>query len=158
MSETTIGEIVARQYDRMWTSLRDAIAKLSDQQWRESECDWLAPVRLAYHLIEAADFYGADNVKGFQKGSLGGNWEYSPTADLPSPQQMLGLLDRVQPKMRAWLKGCSDQAFLAEQTDFPWTGETRLDQAIYALRHCQHHLGQINAELRHKGLPRGEWA
>jgi hypothetical protein len=40
----------------------------------------------------------------------------------------------------------------------PWTGGTRLDRAIYSLRHSQHHLGQINAELRRKGVSRGEWA
>jgi len=158
MSEPTIGQIIARQYDRMWDSLRDAIGKMSDRQWRESQCDWLAPVRMAYHLIDAAGFYSADSAEGYQWGSLGGNWEDSPTAELPSQQQMLGLLDRVQAKMRDWLKGSSDQAFLAGIKEFRWTGETRLDQAIYALRHCQHHLGQINAELRHKGLARGEWA
>ena len=57
MSNATIGEVVARQYDRVWDTLRDAVSKMSDQQWRTSDCDWLAPIRLAYHLVETAEFY-----------------------------------------------------------------------------------------------------
>ena len=158
MPAATIGEVLARQYDRVWGTLRDAISQLSDEQWRASECAWLAPVRQAYHLVETAEFYGGETSKGYKFGSLGGNWEESPAAELPAQQQVLELIDRVQPRLRRWLTECSDSDFLAEETDFQWTGGTRLDRALYSLRHSQHHLGQINTELRRRGLPRGKWA
>jgi uncharacterized damage-inducible protein DinB len=155
MSGATIGEVVARQYDRVWGTFRDAISKLSDPQWRTSECDWLAPIRLAYHLVETAEFYSLSSPKD---GAEPLDWDSGATDQLPSQAQLLAYIDRVQPMVREWLTTCSDEAFLSSETEFDWTGGTRLDRAIYSLRHSQHHLGQINAELRRKGLPRGEWA
>lgn len=158
MSDVRIGDVLARQYDRVWGTLRAAISRLSDAQWHQSECDWLAPVRLAYHIVETAEFYSGGSPDGYKWGSLGGDWEGSPAADLPSQKQMLDFIDRVQPAVRKWLVECDDASFLSAEPVFQWTGSTRLDRALYSLRHSQHHLGQINAELRRKGLPRGEWA
>ncbi|HEY1064882.1 MAG TPA: DinB family protein [Pirellulales bacterium] len=154
MSEGKIGAVVARQYDRMWSSLRDAVSQLSDAEWRTSDCEWLAPIRLAYHLVETAEYYrGASPDDGAEPL----DWDNGPTDALPSQQQLLLYLDRVQASVREWLTTSSDEAFLSPQTVFERTGETLLDRAIYSLRHSQHHLGQINAELRRKGLPRGKW-
>jgi hypothetical protein len=51
----------------------------------------------------------------------------------------------------------TDEEILAPETAFPWTGEARLGRALYLLRHHHSHLGELNAELRHRGLPRAEW-
>ena len=155
MLATTIGEVMARQYDRVWGSFRDAISKFSDAQWRTSDCDWLTPIRLAYHVVETAEFYSRESPKS-AKETL--NWDEGPVEQLLAQQQLLEYIDRVQPMVREWLMCCDDKTFLSPEIEFPWTGETRLDHAVYSLRHMQHHLGQINAELRRRGLPRGEWA
>ncbi len=158
MSNANIGTVLARQFDRMWGTLREAIPRMSDAQWRQSDCDWLAPVRLAYHLVETADFYRGESSRGFGWGSLGGDWEDSPVDALPTQAEVRALLDRVEPLVRAWLTETADADFLTAEEDFAWTGGTRLDRALYLLRHSQHHLGQINAELRRKDLSPGRWA
>ena len=158
MAVVTIGQTLAEQYDRVWGTLRDALGKMSDQQWRESDCDWLTPVRQAYHIVETAEFYAGAKGQGYKWGSLGGNWEESPSAELPSQAQMLAFLERVQATVRKWLVECGDAEYLLPEAGFAWTGGTRLSRALYSLRHAQHHLGQLNAELRRKGLARGEWA
>jgi uncharacterized damage-inducible protein DinB len=155
MPDSTIGEVLARQYDRVWNSLRDAVSKLSDQQWRTSDCDWLAPIRQAYHLVDTAEFYTRRSPK---EGDDSLDWANGPIGQLPSQEQLLAFIDRVQPIVREWLTACGDGAFMSAEAEFHWTGGTRLDRAVYSLRHSQHHLGQINAELRRKGLPRGAWA
>jgi hypothetical protein len=70
---------------------------------------------------------------------------------------MLAYTEEVEAKVKQWLLKRSDEEFFQPQTICEWTGATVLDRAIYALRHTQHHTGQINSELRRRGLPRGEW-
>jgi len=155
MTNTKIGAIIAHQFDRVWGSLRDAISKLSDDQYRTSDSEWLAPIRLAYHIVETAEFYA---LKTPDEGSPPLDWDTGPSENLPTKEELLLYLDRVQATIREWLTKCSDEIFLLAEPDFKDCGGTRLDRAIYSLRHAQHHLGQINAELRRKGLPRGGWA
>jgi len=155
MSQLTIGEVLARQYDRVWEMLRDAISQLSDEQWRTSDCEWLAPIRLAYHLVETAEFYRFDDP---QEATEPLNWDEGPTEALPSQAELLAYLDRVQSMVREWLTAGGEGEWLRPDDKYEWTGGTRLDRAVYSLRHSQHHVGQINAELRRKGLRRGKWA
>lgn len=155
MPDATIGEVVARQFDRVWGTLRAALSRLSEQQYRASDCEWLAPIRQAYHIVETAEFYTAARI---EDGSPPLDWDTGPCDALPSKAQLLQYLDRVQPAVRAWLTTCSDEAFLSQEADFNNSGGTRLDRALCSLRHAQHHLGQINAELRRRGLERGAWA
>jgi uncharacterized damage-inducible protein DinB len=154
MLETTIGEVVARQFDRVWDTLRDALSKLSDEEYRTSDCEWLAPIRLAYHVVETAEFYTLKNV---EDGSPPLDWDNGPAEKLPAKEELLAYLERVQPIVRTWLTTCSNEEFLSAEPDFNDSGGTRLDRMIYSLRHAQHHVGQINAELRRRGLPRGKW-
>jgi hypothetical protein len=50
----------------------------------------------------------------------------------------------------------SDEDLLAGHA-FPWTGATVLERMIYTLRHSMFHLGQIQAELRRRGMKGAEW-
>lgn len=154
MSHAPIGAIVARQFDRVWASFRDALSKLSDEQYRASDCEWLAPIRLAYHVVETAEFYTHASV---EDGAPPLDWDHGPADALPSKARLLADLDRVQPLVRDWLLATPDATFLAPEPDFNDSGGTRLDRALCSLRHAQHHLGQINAELRRRDLPRGKW-
>jgi hypothetical protein len=45
-----------------------------------------------------------------------------------------------------------DVALLEPEIVHPWTGPTRMSKMIYWLRHIQHHLGEISAELRRQGI------
>jgi hypothetical protein len=72
-------------------------------------------------------------------------------------QEVLRYLGEVESNVRRWCNVCDDAQFLAEQSMWKWTGKTALDRALFNLRHTQHHIAQLNAELRRRGLPRGEW-
>ena len=157
MASDPLTSSVARQFDRMWKSLADAIGHWPADAWQSGDVDFLIPVRLALHAIEAVDFYTQAGPKEFQRRTSG-NWEFSPATELPPQAEMLDYLATVHTKTRRWLESLGSERLLAEQSEYVWTGPTALDRAVYALRHGQHHLGQINSELRRRNLPRGEWA
>lgn len=53
MSETKIGEIVARQFDRVWESLRDALSKMSDAQYQTEKCS-----KVVYEVSSCVNLLG----------------------------------------------------------------------------------------------------
>lgn len=48
---------LVEQFDRLWRSLREAIANFSEEKWRRSDLAYLVPASLAMHLIESVEFY-----------------------------------------------------------------------------------------------------
>ena len=70
---------------------------------------------------------------------------------------MLRYLEHVRTQVNDWLAGKADGDLLAPQTAFPWTGPNILSRCIYVIRHTQAHIGEINSELRRRGLPRIQW-
>ena len=85
-------------------------------------------------------------------------WEGAPVEQLPDQQEMLGFIDHVEAHALDWLGGKSEEQLLAPQGDCRWTGPKLLSRCIYAVRHAQHHIGELNAELRRRGLRRIAWA
>ena len=73
---------------------------------------------------------------------------------------MLGILkylDEVEAQVQSWLDGLGDAGLLESETRCPWTGDYVLCRALYLLRHVQHHLAQMNTELRRRGIDRPKW-
>jgi hypothetical protein len=172
---------MAGQLERQWVMLREALTMLDDGQYRGGE-GYLAPARLLMHTIRTSHFYLADGPDGFDwerpfvphsRGADVGDpasrdvqyerWSRALTAgdeadvaDLPSREALLAYLEEVVAIGDAWL-GEQDEAAWLGPTGFPWTGETRLAQMVYLLRHTQHHIGELNALLRTWDQPRVEW-
>lgn len=82
------------------------------------------------------------------------DWENPDASALPSQEELLGLLDRVEEKLATFLS----QADLAgKETQYPWTGSTLLSRAAYCLRHTQHHLADMASDLKRRGLKPPDW-
>lgn len=159
MSTISIGTELAEQYARAWQMLRSAVRELPEEQWRSGEVTSLVPARHACHVVETADFYSAA-VPPDQFGwgrRIGGFWDAMPAGKLPPQGQLLEYLDEVARNIDSWLRASSDQDLLSPEELFPWTGRTVLGRALYLLRHIQHHLAEINAELRRRDLPILDW-
>ena len=60
--------------------------------------------------------------------------------------------------MMKWIQGMKDPGLLSKEEFFPWTGSAVLSRALYLLGHYRQHFGELNAELRRRGLPRIKWA
>lgn len=156
----TIGMAVAEQFARIWEMYREAIRGFPEEQWKAGDVNCQIPAWLVYHAIEGSEFYAqATPIEGFVPGArFGVNWQDSPPKQLPTQEQMLTYLDEVQAQAEAWLRGMKDSDLLSPNPPFAWAGRrSALERALGQLRHTQHHLGQLNAELRRRNLPSAEW-
>jgi hypothetical protein len=154
----TIGIGLADQFDRMWMMLREAIANCPDEEWKRDGGHWfLVPSRLAYHTVETVDSYCHNSPQEMDWGGrFGIDWESRDTERLPDREAMLAYLEEVQRSLEGMLRSMRDRALLAGHA-FPWTGATIMERMIYTLRHSMFHLGQVQAEMRRRGLKGADW-
>lgn len=154
----TIGSGLADQFERTWMMLRQAIDNCPDEEWKRDAGHWfLIPSRLAYHTIETVDHYSRESPEDMPWAErFGVDWEMREAEKLPDREPMLDYLEEIRGSLKGKLHSMSDEAILGEHA-FPWTGATVLERMIYTLRHSMFHLGQIQAELRRRGLKGAEW-
>jgi hypothetical protein len=69
----------------------------------------------------------------------------------------LDRLSDIRSAVQQRLTTLNDAALLEPETVHPWTGATRIGKMIYNLRHIQHHLGEVNAELIRRGIEGVGW-
>lgn len=154
----TIAESLSNAFARTWEMYRSAINDIPEEHWRSGDDGYLIPARLAYHVFEAAEFYSGKTPKGFEWGHrFGADWEGATTEQLPTEEQALAYLEEVRERVDTWLRGMSDSDLLSHDSEFLWTGSSFLDRALYLLQHNRQHIGEINAELRRRELPRVHW-
>jgi hypothetical protein len=153
-----LSESLLESLSLTWHMYDDAIKEIPDEHWRTGEIDYLTPARLIYHVLEAADFYTRPNSKGYPWGHrFGANWESASPDQLPDKGDARDYLEDVKAQVESWVLGMGDEGLLAPEPDYTWTGSTLLGRSLYMLAHCRQHLGEINAELRRRGLPRIKW-
>ena len=154
----TIGETLIGQFDRVWQTLREGIEKIPEEHWRSGEIDFLVPARQGHHAIQAVEFYARPEEKGFDgTARFGVHGAKAPADKLPTQKQMLEYLEEIRERVSTLLGQMSDVQMLAPKKAFPWTGPNILARAVYTLRHTQAHIGELNSELRRRGLERAEW-
>jgi hypothetical protein len=154
-----IGESVIENFSLTWEMYEDAIETIPDEHWRTGEIGYLIPARLMLHAIETIDFYLSLTPEGFKPLHDFNieKWETALPDQLPGKDQLRRYLDVIKEKTESWLNGLRDEDFLSPESEFPWTGSTVLGRVLYLLEHCRQHFGELNAELRRRGLPRIKW-
>ena len=137
---------------------QDLVNNISDEHWKTGDIEYLTPAKLAYHVLDCADFYTEPKPKEYVWGHrFNIDWKKVTPEQLPTKEQTKTYLEELMKKVNNWLQGLSDSDLLSPEKTFPWTGKTKLGRAIYLLVHCRQHIGEINAELRRRGLPRIKW-
>lgn len=153
-----ISESLLEAFSLLWGMYRDAIENIPEEHWRTGEIDYLIPSRLMFHAIETIDGYFSP-PGGFTPGYRFNidKWDTAPPELLPSKDQARAYLKEVKEKTESWLGSLYDSDLLSPENEYPWTGSTLLGRALYTLAHSRQHLGEVNAELRRRGLPRIKW-
>jgi len=153
-----ISESLLEAFSLTWEMYRDAIENIPEEHWRAGEIDYLIPSRLTLHAIESIDGYfsPSDEFAPGYRFDIDG-WDTAPAEQLPTKDQARTYLREVREKAESWLRGLDDSDLLSPETEYPWTGSTLLGRVLYALAHSRQHLGEVNAELRRRGLPRIKW-
>jgi hypothetical protein len=159
MSNNEIVSTLIDQFARSWQELRDAVVKTPADTWRQGSPNYLIPARLAYHILFTADMYtthmGYEAYKPHRKYKL--DWEDTPSDQLPTREMIFTSINEMEVTTKEWLLSLGDEGLMAAESQYPWTGETRLGRALYLLRHNQWHIGEINAILRARGFEQVEW-
>lgn len=155
MTDAAPTESVKRQFASAHKMLRDAVTNFPPEEWRKARHDFLVPARLAFHVVQATDFHLDGNPDAFDWDRFGINWEETPAAVLLDQPQLLAYMDEVEAKLDATLQQLAVSGLSA--SDYAGRFPTALDHLLYTLRHVQHHTGQINAELKRRGLNPSKW-
>ena len=158
LSKRPINASLFESLDLTWGMYEEAIKCIPEEHWRTGDVDYLIPARLVYHVLETADFYSSQKPEGFPWGQRFGvdPWDALPE-QLPTKDEALEYHREVMDKVKTWLDGLDDPIMLSQETEFSWTGSTVLGRVLYLVIHYRQHLGEINAELRRRGLPRIKW-
>lgn len=154
MTDTALNETITRQFARSWQVVTEAMAAFTPEEWVTGEVDYLTPARLAYHIVETAEFYTSDTPEGFPWGHrFGCDWEGAKVEELPDQDAVAAYLAEVRDQAKRFLS----QDLLAEDPDFPWCGGARLDRALYLVRHTHHHVGELWSEIKRCGHNLPDW-
>lgn len=160
MNEPTVQDALIAQFDDVWDMLRDGVGGFGPDQWMRREGPAPEPVRQAYHAAGAADMYCCEGDFAwdgrFRRADGRFDWD-GLLVDPPSQEEFLGYVEEVQARVEVWLIERGNEAFLGALQERRHEGETYCERALYVLRHCQHHVAELNAELRHRHLPCAKW-
>jgi hypothetical protein len=151
---------IEEQFRRQWETVRELVGNVpDDHQWRDGDILHLVPARLVYHVLSGTEVYARSS--SYEEYLLHRrfplDWQGMRATELPDKPTALRHIDEMERVVREWLEALADEGLLVADTGFPWTGSTKLGRALYLLRHAQNHIGEANAELRRRGLPRGKW-
>jgi hypothetical protein len=157
-SDTLVSSF-ADQWARTWDMWEEMIKSIPDSEWTKGDIDYLIPAR---HLVHAAcgdDFFTSDTPRGeYDHLQWFGVGEWVPSPDeLQDKEAALAKLADIRAIVRERLGKLDDAALLQPEKVHPWTGQTRVSKLLYNLRHIQHHLGEINAELIRRGIDGVGW-
>ena len=153
-----IGEAIIENLSLTWEMYSEAINGIPNEHWKAGEIDYLIPSRLMLHAIETMDFYMSNSPNDFRHGyRFKIDRKTASPHQLPDTSQLLTYLYEVKEKTESWLNSQEDEYFLSPESEFPWTGSTVLGRVLYLLEHSRQHFGELNAELRRRGLPRIKW-
>ncbi len=151
-------DALRHEYAEAFRMFRDAVGRLDDAQWGQGEPTWTeTPARAAMHTLLCAAFYIAPSRDGFDWEPGGVRYWADPIDQLPDQQATLAEIDRVAAAVDDYLTRRGDAGLLTGQAESAGQGQTRVAWMIYALRHLQHHVAQISAECKRRGLGAAAW-
>jgi hypothetical protein len=144
---------------RAWDMVLEAVRAMPDEEWRVASLDRMQPARVVYHLLIASSRYTwsgpADDYLSRRRFNL--DWLNAPADAFPDRESALRHLEQAKADSLAWVERLGSNGLVAEEAKWPWTGDSALAQGLYHLRHLQHHMAELNVELRRRGLKTVEW-
>jgi uncharacterized damage-inducible protein DinB len=148
-----LAEALKRQFNNAFDVLASAIPSFKPEDWRRGSPPYNGPARAVRHVLECAEFYTCRDETIWTR--LGKPVWKMTDEELPSQEQMLSYLTEARAKTMAWIDALGDAGLAAAgTTDGVVNG---LEQVVYALRHLQHHTGEVCAYQKQCGLEPAPW-
>ena len=146
-------QALKRQFNDAFGVLQAAIGSFTDEQWRRGSSPFNGPGRAAVHVLQSTEYYTCEDRAVFE------NFEkpisQMSDEDVPPQERLIGYLDLTRRKTLAWIESLGEPGLRA-----PVDGNNQLcgmDRVAYALRHLQHHIGEICAYQKQAGLEPAQW-
>ena len=154
-----IVEELRDQFQRQRAAIRDVLASVPEDQWKAGSTPPLVPARLLYHILSGTEVYArSTSYEAYLlERRFPEDWQLMQADALPDRSTSLACVDVMEKQTVRWLNELADEGLLSSDEGFPWTGSSKLGRALYLLRHTQNHIGELNSELRRRGLARGKW-
>ncbi len=139
-------EELCKAYQDALDMLADGVRKTPIAHWRCGYDDYLAPARIAYHILKGLEWLTNELPRDefFRTRRFSLDW-LGPMEAMPEPDALLEDLEWVRIRVSDWL-----------ETPRP-AGVPPLDKALYHLRHVQHHVGEYGVIARLMGFHEPEW-
>ncbi|HAU38371.1 MAG TPA: hypothetical protein DCX07_11750 [Phycisphaerales bacterium] len=147
-------ESLKRQFTNAFAVLEAAIPSFREDVWRRGKSPFDGPARATAHALQCGEFYTCRDRAVLENLGKKKIWEMSDD-EMPSQESMLRYLSQVRDKTMAWLDGIGDAGLATPMPDVH--AATTLEWVVYALRHFQHHTGEICAYQKQAGLPPAPW-
>lgn len=150
---------IEEQFRRTFKMWKEELRNIPAKEWRRGEIDYLIPARHLCHLIVTADYYtGGKSPEEYDWNCyFGGDWESMTMEQLPRKSDALRKLSEFEEVLMSRFEDLSDEDLWKEEKQSPWTGKNLAGKLLYLLRHSQHHVGEMHAELRRRGIKRASW-
>jgi hypothetical protein len=151
---------IARQFDIVWNTIDETIALIPDGEWAAGKEGTSIPVVQLAHVAAAIALYLPPPGKHWPdwcESESGDFWWDAGPDPWPSKDEFGRYCTGVKAEVATWLASLDDAAMLEETLADDWRGNCLLDLAMYVLRHSQHHLGDLFAEMRRRGIDRPKW-
>jgi hypothetical protein len=151
-----IPDALADQYMRLFSMVRTAIANCPEGRWLQADTGYRRPAGLALHILQSIGFFGAlEPGDQLDDALMQINWRERDSTKLPAREDVRWFIDKVEKRTANFLANAD---LTAKEELFPWTGSTVLGRAVYSLRHGQHHVADLIAEV-HRHRPGSiEWS
>jgi len=156
-----LGRSLEDHANRAFGMILQAAKGFSDTEWFKASGTRMAPARIVHHILQATERYTWCGKPGEYDGENNGqfplDWEDTLDArDFLGRDAACEQLENARRAMLEWIKQ-SEDGLLTDKSIWPWTGGSKLAQFLYLLRHLQHHMAELNAELHRRSLPIVEW-
>lgn len=146
-------DAIRQQFGRAFDVLEAAIPSFSPETWRRGSSPFNGPARAVAHVLQCAEFYTSEDRAAF--ATLGKPlWQLSD-AEVPTQEATLHHLVEARAKTLAWIGSLGEEGLSK-----PWHNQDAscgLERLLYALRHLQHHTGEVCAYQKQAGLEPAAW-
>ncbi|MEM8873737.1 MAG: hypothetical protein AAGD32_05700 [Planctomycetota bacterium] len=153
-----VTQALRTEFKEAFRMFADAVARLDDTAWGEGEPTWTeVPARISMHILLTAEFYVSKDrdATDWEPGGLR-YWD-SPIDALPDRAATLAEIERVATLVDTYLVENGDDGLRGGKAETAGEGQSRVAWMVYALRHLQHHVGQLSAQCKIRGFGAAPW-
>ena len=152
MSDVLLAQGLKRQFCESFDLLQAAILAFAPSEWRTGRPPYDGPARAVVHALQCAEYYTSRDATVWARFNPP-VWQMAE-AQLPTQERMAGYLAEARQATMAWIDDLASAGLDQPADEF---GATALESIIYALRHLQHHSGEVCAYQKQFGHPQEHW-